>query len=110
MQPERLVSAPACRRCFSAELLAEAALPKGIRRGARYGLGEYRADGPNELGRVAFMQAIRRLAPQVLADLFTIETQLTGGVDDRLRAWGARWHLRDDWILAIARSTLQFRA
>ena len=84
-------------------------MPKGRRGSGRLGWGEYQPAGPNLIGRIAFMEAVLRQAPNAFDDLIAIEAQMTGGVEDRLTDWARKWRLGDSWIIDIARSTLQAR-
>jgi hypothetical protein len=84
-------------------------MSKGTRETGRLGWGEYQPPGPNQMGRVAFMEAILRHAPAVFDDLISIEAQTTGRVEDRLDVWAKKWRLTHAWIIGIARTTLHTR-
>jgi hypothetical protein len=78
-------------------------MPKGRAEDARIGLGEYEYPGSSvdEL-RARFLMQVQLDVPQALEALRTLD-----GSEQALDAWAAHWHLRDAWIVDVARRTLQ---
>lgn len=77
-------------------------MPKGHTEDARIGGGEYEHPGSSvEDVRDRFLIQIRLDTPHVLEALRSLD-----GSEEALRSWTAEWHLTDDWIVEVARRTL----
>jgi hypothetical protein len=69
-----------------------------------WGLGEYSGAGPSIVARWRFLDAIAAHVPEALRDLEGVGSQQPRW--KALQAWGARWRLRDSWLLTVADQTL----